>query len=125
MASYFPDALEAIDSLGQECATQLKQPILNAERWICLYLCIINVHSAMKCMCPCRRLTRTAIIPADQPQRGIQVPIGTAVHERTFRLCQSLNFREWSGFYAVSVYETHHEHEYNAIRNAAALIDVT
>jgi aminomethyltransferase len=53
------------------------------------------------------------------------VPIGTAVHERTFSLCQSLNYREWSGFYAVSVYETHHEHEYNAIRNAAALIDVT
>jgi len=53
------------------------------------------------------------------------VPIGTAVHERTFPLCQSLNYREWSGFYAVSVYETHHEHEYNAIRNAAALIDVT
>jgi aminomethyltransferase len=53
------------------------------------------------------------------------VPVGTAVHERTFALCQSLNYREWSGFYAVSVYETHHEHEYNAIRNAAALIDVT
>jgi aminomethyltransferase len=53
------------------------------------------------------------------------VPIGTAVHERTFPLCQSLNYREWSGFYAVSVYETHHEHEYNAIRNAAELIDVT
>jgi len=53
------------------------------------------------------------------------VPIGTAVHDRTFRLCESLNYREWSGFYAVSVYETHHEHEYNAIRNAAALIDVT
>ena len=53
------------------------------------------------------------------------MPIGTAVHERTFPLCQSLNYREWSGFYAVSVYETHHEHEYNAIRNAAALIDVT
>jgi len=53
------------------------------------------------------------------------VPVGTAVHDRTFALCQSLNYREWSGFYAVSVYETHHEHEYNAIRNAAALIDVT
>ena len=53
------------------------------------------------------------------------MPIGTAVHERTLSLCQSLNYREWSGFYAVSVYETHHEHEYNAIRNAAALIDVT
>jgi aminomethyltransferase len=53
------------------------------------------------------------------------VPVGTAVHDRTFALCQSLNYREWSGFYAVSVYETHHEHEYNAIRNAAALLDVT
>jgi len=53
------------------------------------------------------------------------VPIGTAVHERTFQLCESLNYREWSGYYAVSAYETHHEHEYNAIRNAAALIDVT
>lgn len=53
------------------------------------------------------------------------MPIGTAVHERTFALCQSLNYREWSGYYAVSVYETHHEHEYNAIRNASALIDVT
>lgn len=53
------------------------------------------------------------------------MPIGTAVHERTLPLCQSLNYREWSGFYAVSSYETHHEHEYNAIRNAAALIDVS
>ena len=53
------------------------------------------------------------------------MPVGTAFHERTLSLCQSLNYREWSGFYAVSVYETHHEHEYNAIRNAAALIDVT
>jgi glycine cleavage system T protein (aminomethyltransferase) len=53
------------------------------------------------------------------------VPIGTAVHENAFRACESLNFREWSGYYAVSVYETHHEHEYNAIRNAAAMIDVS
>jgi aminomethyltransferase len=55
----------------------------------------------------------------------VNVPIGTAVHEKTFRLCESLNYREWSGYYAVSVYETHHEHEYNAIRNAAAVIDVS
>lgn len=53
------------------------------------------------------------------------MPIGTAVHERTFPLCESLSYREWSGYYAVSVYEAHHEHEYNAIRNSAALIDVT
>jgi len=53
------------------------------------------------------------------------MPIGTAVHERALALCESLNFREWSGFYAVSAYEAHHEHEYNAIRNASALIDVS
>ncbi len=53
------------------------------------------------------------------------MPIGTAVHERTLALCESLNFREWSGYYAVSAYEGHHEHEYNAIRNASALIDVS
>jgi aminomethyltransferase len=53
------------------------------------------------------------------------VPVGTAFHERTFPLCHSLNYREWSGYYAVSVYEVHHEHEYNAIRNAAALIDIS
>ena len=53
------------------------------------------------------------------------MPIGTAVHERTFALCESLNYREWSGYYAVSAYESHHEHEYNAIRNASALIDVS
>jgi len=53
------------------------------------------------------------------------MPVGTAVHERTLALCESLNFREWSGYYAVSSYEGHHEHEYNAIRNQAALIDVS
>src|SRR3954468_23121891 len=58
-------------------------------------------------------------------RRGTALPIGTAVHERTFELCKSLNYREWSGFYTVSAYETHHEHEYNAIRNAAALIDIS
>jgi aminomethyltransferase len=41
------------------------------------------------------------------------------------QLCESLNFRDWAGYYAASVYETHHEHEYNAIRNAAAMIDVS
>ena len=36
-----------------------------------------------------------------------------------------MNYREWSGYYTVSVYEMHHEHEYNAIRNSAALIDIS
>ena len=53
------------------------------------------------------------------------MPVGTPFHERTFALCESLNYRDWSGYYTVSSYETHHEHEYNAIRNAAALIDIS
>jgi aminomethyltransferase len=53
------------------------------------------------------------------------VPVGTAFHQRTLELCESLNYREWSGYYTVSVYEMHHEHEYNAIRNSAALIDIS
>ena len=53
------------------------------------------------------------------------VPVGTAFHERTLALCESLSYREWSGYYTVSVYEMHHEHEYNAIRNSSALIDIS
>jgi len=53
------------------------------------------------------------------------MPVGTPFHERTLALCESLNYREWSGYYTVSAYETHHEHEYNAIRNACAMIDIS
>ena len=53
------------------------------------------------------------------------MPIGTPFHERTFALCESLSYRDWAGYFAVSAYETHHEHEYNAIRHAAALIDIS
>jgi aminomethyltransferase len=53
------------------------------------------------------------------------VPVPSAFHARTHELCESLNYRDWAGYYAVSAYETHHEHEYNAIRNACAVIDVS
>src|SRR5215813_934192 len=74
-----------------------------------------------------RAITRFCIIDLNAREfilRGYFLPVGTAFHERTFPLCHSLNYREWSGYYTVSVYEVHHEHEYNAIRNAAALIDI-
>ena len=53
------------------------------------------------------------------------MPVGTPFHERTSALCHSLNYRDWAGYYTVSSYETHHEHEYNAIRNGAAVIDIS
>ena len=53
------------------------------------------------------------------------MPVPTPLHGSTFPLCTSLNYRDWAGYYAVSAYETHHEHEYNAIRNGAGLIDIS
>ena len=53
------------------------------------------------------------------------MPVGTPFHDRTSALCHSLSYRDWAGYYTVSSYETHHEHEYNAIRNGAALIDIS
>ena len=53
------------------------------------------------------------------------MPVGTPFHERTLSLCESLSYRDWAGFYAPSSYEALHEHEYNAIRNATALIDIS
>ncbi|MDQ3871345.1 MAG: aminomethyltransferase family protein, partial [Chloroflexota bacterium] len=51
--------------------------------------------------------------------------IGTAFHPRTAPLNRKLQWREWAGYFAASVYAEHHDIEYNAIREAAALIDVT
>ena len=53
------------------------------------------------------------------------MPVGTPFHDRTFPLCESLSYRDWAGYWAVSSYEPHHEHEYNAIRNGTALLDVS
>jgi aminomethyltransferase len=53
------------------------------------------------------------------------VSVGTAFHRRTAPLNRKLQWREWSGYFAASVYADHHDIEYNAIREAAALIDVS
>jgi aminomethyltransferase len=53
------------------------------------------------------------------------VSVGTAFHPRTAELNRKLQWREWSGYFASSVYADFHDIEYNAIREAAALIDVS
>jgi aminomethyltransferase len=53
------------------------------------------------------------------------VSVGTAFHPRTAPLNRKMQWREWSGYYASSVYADFHDIEYNAIREAAALIDVS
>jgi aminomethyltransferase len=49
----------------------------------------------------------------------------TPFHERTSKLCQPQNWRKWAGYFVVGSYEHTLDREYWAIRNAAALIDVT
>jgi aminomethyltransferase len=51
--------------------------------------------------------------------------IGSPFHERTAALNRKLQWREWSGYWASSAYADALDIEYNAIREAAALIDVS
>jgi aminomethyltransferase len=53
------------------------------------------------------------------------VSVGTPFHARTAPLNRKMQWREWSGYYASSAYADAHDIEYNAVREAAALIDVS
>ncbi len=50
---------------------------------------------------------------------------GTPFHSRTSALCEGQNWRRWAGYIVASSYELTHEREYYAIRNSAALIDIS
>lgn len=50
---------------------------------------------------------------------------GTPFHPRTGPLNKQLNWRQWSGYLAAGCYGDFVQPEYNAIRNKAALIDVS
>jgi aminomethyltransferase len=49
----------------------------------------------------------------------------TPFHERTSALCLPQNWRRWAGYLAAGSYDLTLDREYWAIRNSAALIDVT
>ena len=51
--------------------------------------------------------------------------VGTAFYPREAELNQHLAWGEWSGYHSAAVYADFHDIEYNAIREAAAVIDVT
>ncbi|MEP6477599.1 MAG: aminomethyltransferase family protein [Actinomycetota bacterium] len=51
--------------------------------------------------------------------------VGTAFHPRTSGMNSKLAWGEWSGYHAAAVYADFHDIEYNAIREAAAVIDVS
>lgn len=53
------------------------------------------------------------------------MPIPSPFHSRTSQHCISMFYKDWAGYYAVCSYDTSHESEYFAIRNACGLLDVT
>jgi aminomethyltransferase len=53
------------------------------------------------------------------------MPIPSPFHPRTAALCESHEWRDWSGYLAAALYEPLHDREYYAMRSAAALIDVS
>ena len=53
------------------------------------------------------------------------MPLPTPFHPRTFELCESLQFKTWAGYFAVSSYQSHHDPEYFAFRNSAGLLDIS
>jgi aminomethyltransferase len=56
----------------------------------------------------------------------MSMPRYTPFHPRTGPLMESSQaWRRWAGYFVASCYEASHEREYAAIRNSAALIDVT
>jgi aminomethyltransferase len=53
------------------------------------------------------------------------VSVGTPFHPRAAAMNRKMQWREWAGYFASSVYADFHDIEYNAIREAAAVIDVS
>jgi len=53
------------------------------------------------------------------------MPIPTPFHSRTAALCESYDWRDWSGYIAAGLYEPTHDREYFSVRNAAGLFDIS
>ena len=51
--------------------------------------------------------------------------VGSPFDRRALSLNVKRQWREWAGFHAASAYAASHDIEYNAVRNAAALFDVS
>ncbi len=53
------------------------------------------------------------------------MPKPTAFHARTAELCDSHDWQIWSGYLSANTYDLEHTHEYNALRTAAAVFDIS
>jgi len=53
------------------------------------------------------------------------MPVESPFFPRTSKLCTSMNWKDWAGYYAVASYDVFHDHEYFAFRNSAGLLDIS
>lgn len=53
------------------------------------------------------------------------MPLPSPFFERTSKLCTSMLYKEWAGYYAVRTYDLIHIPEYFAFRHSAGLLDIT
>lgn len=51
--------------------------------------------------------------------------VPTPFHDKMMQACQSLRWKEWSGFFAPEKYDTVHDNEYHVLRQSAGFIDVS
>ena len=68
---------------------------------------------------------RASVTLARLIEKGALVSVGTAFFPREAELNQHLAWGEWSGYHSAAVYADFHDIEYNAIREAAAVVDVS
>src|SRR3954470_413099 len=82
--------------------------------------------NARGCCQPQGRAPAVTLHAADEPFGTLAaMSIGSPFHPRTAPLNRKQQWREWSGYWASATYADAHDIEYNAIREAAALIDVS
>lgn len=72
-----------------------------------------------------RRERRTGTLPAATLSDDVAMSIGTPFHARTSAANRHQRWREWSGYLSATTYADAPDIEYAAIRDAAALIDVS
>ena len=53
------------------------------------------------------------------------MPIPSPFHPSTSKICRSLRWKDWAGYFAVCAFDTYPEREYFAFRHGAGMIDVT
>src|SRR5213596_1115477 len=72
----------------------------------------------------CSRITAKLDFAPDNGQFRVSLRT-TPFHPRTGPLSEGQAWRRWAGYVVASAYELSHDREYHAIRNSAALFDVS